>query len=59
MKVIKRIDKTKTYKDRNGKEHPSINYYLELDNRKWIAIRPSFYQDCKLLDVVCETITNE
>lgn len=51
MQVIKRKAK-KTYKGKDGKEHPYINYYLELDNGKRVAIRTFEVEDLKVLDGV-------
>ena len=44
MKLVKLINKDKKYTDKKGVQHFSINYYLVLDNNKWVAIRPSFKQ---------------
>lgn len=59
MKVIKIINKNKTYLDKGGKTHLATNYYLELDNGAWVPFRPSFSKGYTQLDAVCETIINE
>ena len=59
MKVIKVINKNKTYLDKGGKSHVVTNYYLGLDNVVWVAFRPSFSKVYTQLDAVCETIINE
>ncbi len=57
MELVKIIT-DKVYKDKNGKEHKSVNYYIVLDNKKWVAIRPSFKTGYSFLDAVCTTIKN-
>ena len=42
----------KTYKGKDGKEHNYINYYLELDNGKRVAIRTFEPKDLSVLDGV-------
>lgn len=59
MKVIKVVNKDKTYLDKAGKSHTATNYYLELDNGSWIPFRPSFSKGYVLLDAVCQVIVNE
>ena len=59
MKVIKVINKNKTYLDKGGKTHTATNYYLELDNGAWVPFRPSFAKGYLLLDAVCATVVNE
>ena len=58
MKLVKLINKDKKYIDKNGKQHISVNYYLVLDNNKWVAIRPSFKQGYAFLDAVSEVVKN-
>lgn len=55
MKVIKLINKNKTYKDSKGKERYSSMYMLCFDNRKSIPVKPVFAGDYELLDFVSET----
>lgn len=59
MQVVKVVDKTKKYVDKNGKERVSVNYYLILDNKKWLAIRPAFGQGYVVLDSIAEVLKNE
>ena len=58
MKLVKIINSDKKYTDKNGKTHVSVNYYVVLDNNKWVAIRPSFKQGYSFLDAVSEVIKN-
>ena len=58
MKLVKLINKDKKYTDKRGVQHVSINYYLVLDNNKWVSIRPSFKQGYAFLDAVCEVVKN-
>lgn len=51
MTVIKKQG-NKTYKGKDGKEHKYINYYLQLDNGKRIAIRTVNASDLKVLEGV-------
>lgn len=57
LKIVKVIDHNKVYKDKNNKEHVSVNYYL-VHGSCWIAIRPSFSKGYSQLDVICETVHN-
>lgn len=61
MKIIKVIsNKTYEWKDKSGNVKTAYyeNYYLELDNKKWIAIRPSFVSDYDTLDAVATVVDN-
>lgn len=66
MQIIKVVDNDRKYKktitDQKGKkvekEYSSINYYIELDNKVWVPIRPSFAKGYAQLDTICVTITN-
>lgn len=51
MQVIKKKGK-KTYIGSDKKEHNYINYYLQLDNGKRIAIRTVSASDLKVLEGV-------
>ena len=51
MTVIKKKGK-KTYKGKDNKEHNYINYFLQLDNGKRIAIRTVNASDLKVLEGV-------
>lgn len=42
MKVIKEVNKNKTYVDKNGKVRFTTYYYLECDGGKRIYIKPVF-----------------
>ena len=58
MKVVKRVDKNRTYKDDEGKTHCSVNYYIVADNGTWIPVRPVFSKNYIQLDMLCETLIN-
>lgn len=58
MKLVKLVNKDKKYTDKQGKQHVSVNYYLVLDNNKWVAIRPSFKQGYSFLDAIAEVVKN-
>ncbi|MCQ2969809.1 MAG: hypothetical protein MJ191_06850 [Clostridium sp.] len=58
MKVKKIINLDKTYKAKNGKDYPVVNYYLVLDNNKYVPIRPAFGDDYATLDAVAEVTKN-
>lgn len=51
MKVIKKQSKN-TYKNKEGKEVHYYNYYLITDNGKEIAIKCTYSEDYKRLDMV-------
>lgn len=51
MRVIKRQSK-KTYQGSDKKDYHYINYFLELDNGKRVAIRTFKVDDLKTLDAV-------
>ena len=55
MKVIK-VKSNSTYKNKKGEEKNYYNYFLQLDNDKRIAIKPSFSKDYARLDVICEYV---
>lgn len=57
LKVIKIVNKGKTYLDKKGKEHCQINYYLVINNT-WVPIRPSFSKGYTQLDLVAERRVN-
>lgn len=59
MKIVKIINQNKKFKAKNGKEYNSVNYYIQLDNLKLVAIRPSFTTGYYYLDSIAEVITNE
>lgn len=58
MKVVKIVNKNKKYTAKNGKEYAETNYYLVLDNKKYVAIRPSFSKGYTELDTICEIVVN-
>ena len=58
MEVKKIVNKDKKYTAKNGKEYCSTNYYLVLDNGKYIPIRCAFGKDYALLDCVAKVIVN-
>ena len=51
MRVIKRQSK-KTYQGKDKKDYHYINYFLELDNGKRVAIRTFKVADLATLDAV-------
>lgn len=51
MRVIKKQSK-KTYQGSDKKEYHYINYFLELDNGKRIAVRTFKPEDLSYLDAV-------
>lgn len=51
MRVIKRQSK-KTYQGSDKKDYHYINYFLELDNGKRVAIRTFKVEDLNTLDAV-------
>lgn len=51
MRIIKKQGK-KTYKGKDGQEHKYMNYYVELDNGKRIAVRTVNASDLKVLEGV-------
>lgn len=53
MEIIKK-QSNKTWKDKEGKEHKYINYYVQLDNGKRIAIRTVNASDLKVLEGVAK-----
>lgn len=52
---MKLIRKTVITKDKQGQEKKYTNYFLELENGNYIAIKPAFLNDYKLLYVVSES----
>lgn len=57
VKVVKIVNKGKTYIDEKGKERTSVNYYLVINNC-YVAIRPSFSKGYTQLDTIAEVIVN-
>lgn len=57
LNLVKIVDKDKTYTDKNGKQHCSVNYYVVVD-QTYIAVRPCFSKGYTQLDMVCETRIN-
>lgn len=55
MEVIK-VQSSKTYKNKEGKELHYYNFYLQFDNGKRIAIRCVNVDDIKRLDMVAEYV---
>ena len=58
MELVKVI-KNKKYTSANGKEYYQCNFYLVLDNGKWISIKPSFSKNYDVLEVICSKIIDE
>lgn len=58
MTVIKKLSK-KTWIGEDKKEHRYVNYYLELDNKKRIAIKTVRASDLKVLEGVAIYERNE
>lgn len=59
MKLLKIIDKRKTYIDKKGNTQFQKHFYVQLENGYKIAIRPSFNDDYRKLDLIAETIVYE
>ena len=57
--IIKHVDKTKQYKDSNGKVRNTTNYYLVLDNGTSVCIKPSFARDYPKLDVISRVVVKD
>lgn len=57
VRIMKLVNKKKTYLDKKGKEHSQVNYYIVVNNT-WIAFRPSFSKGYTQLDLVAETRVN-
>lgn len=57
--IIKHVDKTKSYKDKNGKVRNTTNYYLVLDNGTSICIKPSFARDYPKLDTISRVVVKK
>lgn len=45
-----------TYKDKNGNDKVGYNFYLATEDKKYIAIRPSFNNDFAILKYLAEEI---
>lgn len=58
VKIVKLVDTKNKYKDKSGKEHSSVNYYIVFNNT-WIAFRPSFAKGYTQCDTICEQIVNK
>lgn len=58
MKIVKIVNKGDKYVAKNGKEYTRVNYYLVLDNGKYVSIRPSFSKGYTELDSICEVVIN-
>lgn len=56
MKLLKIIDKRKTYTDKKGNTQFQKHFYVQLENGYKIAIKPSFVDDYRKLDLIAETI---
>lgn len=57
IKVVKRINLDQRYEDKDGKEHCSVNYYLDI-NGQYVAIRPCFSKGYVQLDMVANVVKN-
>ena len=55
MKLVVKTSK-ETYLSANGKEYNYKNYYLLLDNGRYIAIKPAFVKDYANLALLAEII---
>lgn len=58
MDLVKVI-KNKKYVAKNGKEYYENNFYLVLENGKWLAIKPSFSKNYETLEILCSKIIDE
>lgn len=52
LKVVA-LDSGKTYVAKNGKEYPSVSYYVVVGST-WVAIRPSFKEGYYQLSKIAE-----
>lgn len=57
--LVKHVDKTKQYKDKNGKMRNTTNFYLILDNGSSICVKPSFARDFPKLDAVARVVVKD
>lgn len=54
MRLVKEINKKKTYEASNGKSYWSSNYVLEFENGSKIYIKPAFQSDFSKLSLLAE-----
>ena len=54
MKLVKKVFKNKTHKNKQGKECVNTLYVLVTDNGKEIAVKPVYANDYALLNYVAE-----
>lgn len=57
IKLVKVVNKGKTYLDKNGKERTDVNYYVVF-NGVYIAIKPCFSKGYSQLDMFAEKVIN-
>lgn len=50
--------KKHNYTDKNGVERKGWNFYIE-ENRNFVAVRPSFPEDSRVLAMLAEEIVDE
>lgn len=58
IKLVKYVDKTKTYTNKEGKEFPTIRYFIEYGT-KHVQVQPRFNEDYKVFDVLSTTFIKE
>lgn len=56
MRLIKVVELSKIYIDKNGKERINENYYIQCGAKGYICIKPAFKDGYKQLDLVVEEI---
>lgn len=61
MELIKKIDRTKKFVGKDGKEHASVRYLIRTATADGkvisIAIQPAFKSDYMKMDLLCEVET--
>lgn len=58
LRIVKVINMGETYVDKNGKEHIATNYYV-VCNDNYIAVRPSFKDGYRQLDLIANVVKND
>ena len=56
MKLVKIIDKTKKFTDKNGNERDSVSFYVEAENGYRVLVRTVFSTDYSKLSVLADSV---
>ena len=56
MKLVKKVFKNKTHKNKNGKECFNTLYVLVTDNGKEIAVKPVLFANWNVLNLCCHKL---